>query len=98
MEPKPELELAERLPANAVALYLEMLAAGRRKGRGRVEARALLLEFDLPRQLEFELEVKVEPENGRGKVEIEISWRTDAPARPDDAGQLRISSPGRAGS
>jgi amphi-Trp domain-containing protein len=89
MEPKLELEIEERLPANAVALYLELMAAGLRKGRARVSSGDLLVEFSLPSDLGFELAVKVDPEKRRGKVEIEFSWRTerDAAAGPE----LRIS-------
>jgi amphi-Trp domain-containing protein len=89
VEPKLELEIDERLPASAVALILEMMAIGLRKGRGRVASGDVSLEFALPSELGFELEVSIDPKKGRGKVELEFFWHLEG--KPTE--RLRISSP-----
>jgi amphi-Trp domain-containing protein len=89
MPVKLKLEVEERLAANAAALYLEMLAAGLRKGSGRFVSRHSAVEFDLPTEVDFELEVKLDSAKAEGKIEIEVAWSLDENAQTDG---LRISS------
>jgi hypothetical protein len=78
--PKRKVRIRERMPANKAALYLELVAAGLRKGGAYLDPEDLSARFDLPSVLDFDLRVRTRRNQTHGNLRLELSWlRKDAP-------------------
>ena len=71
------------MPAAKAALYLELIAAGLRKGSAYLDPDDLSRQFDLPSAVDFALRVRVRPKKARGKLSVELSWPRSEDSRPD---------------
>jgi hypothetical protein len=71
---KRKARLAEHMPANKAALYLELIASGLRRGSAYLDPRDLLTQHRLPAEVDFEMMLRLRPKRRRGRLQIDLGW------------------------
>jgi hypothetical protein len=81
---KRKVDFSERMAATKAALYLELVAAGLRRGSASLNPRNLGEEYQLPTEVDLGLRLRLRPKRSRGRLTLELTWSLPEAIPADD--------------